>query len=270
MKKSSLLGLVIALIACHMACQTEKKETRQADTIAPVATDTLSYTYDSVKVYAKQPLSRNPAVTDTAKALISYPVFKENSLSGFVLKKVLATADEGRSYSDYRAYANGFINEFEDFSAQQKDYQQTWFLDIRTKVLRQQKGYVALQTDFVSYMGGAHPNSVFSYLNYDPVNQQEILLDSLILPGSMDKLNSIAEVIFRKNEKLAPGSSLKEGYFFENDRFSLNRNFTITEKGLQFLYNPYEIKAYVYGTTTLVIPFSELKDIARPNSLISK
>ncbi|WP_449436931.1 RsiV family protein [Pedobacter steynii] len=36
-----------------------------------------------------------------------------------------------------------------------------------------------------------------------------------------------------------------------------------------FLYNPYEIKAYVYGTTELVIPFSELKEIAKPNSLLS-
>ncbi|MEJ2880334.1 DUF3298 and DUF4163 domain-containing protein [Pedobacter sp. GR22-6] len=270
MKKLALYGLALGFIACQAACQTEKKDAGQTDSATFTAIDTLTYTYDSVRVYPKQPVSKNPAVTDTAKAVISYPVFKDSSLSSFVLKKVLATADEGRSYSSYQTYAEGFTKEFEDFSTQQKDYQQTWFLDISTKVLRQEKGYIALQTRFVSYMGGAHPNSVFSYLNYDPVNKQEILLDSLILPGSMDKLNSIAEGIFRKNEKLAPGSNLKEGYFFENDKFSLNRNFTITEKGLQFLYNPYEIKAYVYGTTTLLIPFSELKGIARPNSLISR
>lgn len=270
MKTLQLFGLALGLIACQTACQTEKKDTNQKDFAGQLATDSLSYTYDSVKVYSKQPVSKNPSVTDTAKAVISHPVFKESSLSNFLLKKVLATTDEGKPYSSYQTYADGFIKEFEDFSAEQKDYQQTWFLDINTKVLRQAKGYVAMQTRFVSYMGGAHPNSVFIYLNYDPINKQEILLDSLILPGSLDKLNSIAEGIFRKNEKLAPGTSLKEGYFFEKDRFSLNRNFTITEEGLQFLYNPYEIKAYVYGTTTLVIPFSELKAIARPNSLISK
>ncbi|MNL65691.1 hypothetical protein D3C87_1900590 [compost metagenome] len=85
----------------------------------------------------------------------------------------------------------------------------------------------------------------------------------------MSKLTAVAEKIFRKNEKLSPTESLKDKYFFENDTFSLNQNFTITEKGLKFLYNPYEIKAYVYGTTELLIPFAELKDIAKPNSLLN-
>lgn len=271
MKKLELFGLALGIIACQAACQTEQKTGNQADSTATAtSTDTLTFRYDSVRVFPKQPVSKNPAVTDTSKAVITYPIFQDQQLNKFVLGKITGTADVDKKYSSYKAYTEDFIKDFEDFSAKEKDYQQTWFLDINTEVLRQQKGYLALRTTYVNYSGGAHPNSVFSYLNYNPTNHQEILLDSLLLPGGMIKLNAIAEGIFRKQEKLEANTSLRDGYFFENDQFKLNSNFTITESGLEFLYNPYEIKAYVYGTTTLLIPFSELKGIARPNSLISK
>jgi len=48
----------------------------------------------------------------------------------------------------------------------------------------------------------------------------------------------------------------------------LTRNFTITEQGLKFLYIPYEIKPFPAGTTELLIPFSDLKDLYLPNSIL--
>ncbi|MNV58716.1 hypothetical protein D3C71_1511030 [compost metagenome] len=107
------------------------------------------------------------------------------------------------------------------------------------------------------------------YWNLDPKTLNEISLESLIKEGSLPELTAIGERIFRKNEKLSPTASLKDNYFFEKDTFSLNSNFTITKEGLKFLYNPYEIKAYAYGSTELIIPFSELKAIAKPNTLLS-
>jgi len=43
----------------------------------------------------------------------------------------------------------------------------------------------------------------------------------------------------------------------------------VSEKGLVFLYNAYEIDAYAAGRTILTIPFADLKDIAKPNSLLT-
>lgn len=266
MKRTGIFVLLISF----MACQSEKKTTGAADSIAMAgATDTLTYSYDSVKVYSKSPLSKDKNITDTSKATISYPVFADKNINDFILKKVLLTADSGKNYSSYQAYASDFIKGFDDFQKTEKDSPQTWFLEIKNEVTAQKTSYLSIRSRFVSYMGGAHPNTVFSYLNYNTLSKQEILLDSLLLPGAMPKLTAVAEEIFRKNEKLSPTASLKDGYFFENNTFSLNHNFTITEEGLKFLYNPYEIKAYVYGTTELLIPFSALKGIAKPNSLLS-
>ncbi|WP_316789454.1 DUF3298 and DUF4163 domain-containing protein [Pedobacter frigoris] len=273
MKQLQLFAIALGLISIQTACQSEKKNTvntglTDSSMVAPP--NSGAFKYDSVKVYSAPPVSPDKKVTDTSKAVISYPVFENESVNNFVLQKIIGTADEGKKYSSYKAYADDFIKGFDDFRKSEKDYPQTWFLDINTKVIRQSADYLGLQITYVNYSGGAHPNSVYTYLNYDTKTAKEILLDSLILPGSMDKLTSIAEQIFRKNEKLSATASLKDGYFFENDKFKLNNNFTITDEGLKFLYNPYEIKAYVYGTTELLIPFSELKAIAKPNSLISK
>lgn len=266
MKRTGIFVLLISF----MACQSEKKTTGAADSIAMAgATDTLTYSYDSVKVYSKNPLSKDKNVTDTSKAVISYPVFAEEDVNDFILKKVLLTADSGKNYSSYQAYAADFIKGFDDFQKTEKDSPQTWFLEIRNEVAAQKPDYLSVKSRFVSYMGGAHPNTVYTYLNYNTASKQEILLDSLLLPGTMPRLTAVAEEIFRKNEKLSPTASLKDGYFFENNTFSLNRNFTITAEGLKFLYNPYEIKAYAFGTTELLIPFSALKGIAKPNSLLS-
>jgi len=263
------LGLFIIAIG-FIACQSENKTGNTADTTSLVTTgDSLAFKYDSVKVYSKTPVSIDKAVTDTSKAVISYPLFNDEQVNQFVESKIKLTADSGKSYKSYNEYATDFIKGYDDFKKSEKNYPQTWFLDIKAKVVKQKPGYLSVLNTYVNYSGGAHPNSIFTYLNYNPATHQEILLDSLIQPGSMAKLTTIAEKIFRKNEKLGPTTSLKDGYFFDKDTFALNNNFTITDQGLMFLYNPYEIKAYAYGTTELVIPFSELKDIAKPNSLLS-
>ena len=265
------LGILLSA-AIMMACQGEKKAEQTIDSAATAITagpDSLSFHYDSVKVYSKNPVSKDARVTDTAKAVISYPVFSDPKINSFVEQQTMESADPEKLYKNYQEYASEFIKGFDDFQKENKDRIQTWFLDIRNEVVRHDPTYLSLIRKYVNFSGGAHPNTVHVYLNYDPIKHQEIILDSLLLPGSGPKLNAIAEKIFRKNENLSPTASLKDKYFFENDVFKLNDNFTITDEGLKFLYNPYEIKAYVYGITELTIPFAELQAIARPNSLLS-
>ena len=83
------------------------------------------------------------------------------------------------------------------------------------------------------------------------------------------ELTAIGESIFRKDENLSSTANLENEYFFENSKFYLPQNFYISDKGLVFLYNPYEIKPYVAGTTELIIPFSSLKNIVKPNTILS-
>jgi hypothetical protein len=94
---------------------------------------------------------------------------------------------------------------------------------------------------------------------------KRVKLEDLFEKGFDQKLLAIAEKQFRINEKLKPNEPLDDlhGYFFENAKFILNDNFTLTPKGLKFLYNVYEIKAYAFGVTELEIPYEDLKEILK-------
>jgi hypothetical protein len=99
------------------------------------------------------------------------------------------------------------------------------------------------------------------------VSKQVIQLEDLIIAGGMEKLTSVGNTIFRKQEGLTPTQSL-DNYSFENNKFSLNTNFLITDKGLMFFYNTYEIRSYAEGPMELLLPYASLKGILKPNPFL--
>ena len=270
MRNLALLMLCVFLFSCR---GDKKKEPAQQP--APVQgqpADTLAYTYDSVKVYSKSPVSKNQSVIDTAMAVIEFPVFKDSLLNKMLVDKVGFTSSNGevKTSESYKQTATAFMKRFDTYEQQNDDHHQTWFSDTRLTVLLQKPGYISLRLDNVDYVGGAHANPISLFLNYDLNTHQPIALESMLKPDGMTRLNAIAEQIFRKNEGLSPTASLSDAYFFENNTFKLNDNFTITNGGLQFMYNPYEIKPYAAGKTILTIPFANIKELIRPNSLLSR
>ena len=264
--KRIILFFGIALL--FTACRNEKANEQSSSTEQTVS-DTLAYSYDSVKVYSKNIIKSKPNLVDTTKATITYPVFKNDSLNNYLVRKVTDYIAENEQQISYEYLANSFVKGYDDFFATNKDTFQSWFLMIKISVLNQKKDYVALQYLHSDYSGGAHPNTNFAYINYNPKTNQPITLDSLIEANQKQVLTTLGESIFRKNEKLSPTASLENDYFFEKGKFYLPDNFYISDKGLVFLYNPYDIKPYVSGTTELIIPFADLKKIAKPNTILS-
>jgi hypothetical protein len=262
--------ILIALVAITgmYACTNQKKTDKVTDRATEASADSLTYSYDSVKVYSKTPVSKNKLVTDTAKAVIAYPVFSDQAVNKFFEARVIGLAGKDGIYKNYRQLAAGFIKEFDTFQAGNPDSQQSWFQHIDLKVKANYPNYLSVLLIYADYKGGAHANYLFNYFNYNPKTYQTITLDSLITADGMPKLRAIGENIFRKNENLAPNASLSEGYFFAEGVFSLPETFTLTKEGIKFLYNPYEIKAYAAGITELTIPFSKIKDIMKQSSVL--
>ena len=95
-------------------------------------------------------------------------------------------------------------------------------------------------------------------------------LSDILIDGYQQPLNKLAERVFRKQEKLADTASLTHGYFFKDDLFSVNDNFLVSPTGLLFYYNEYEIKPYVAGPTELLIPYSKIKSLLRPNTVVAQ
>lgn len=159
---------------------------------------------------------------------------------------------------------------YDEFFASEKEFPRTWFKEINLKVAAQSAGLVSFEHNVTDYTGGAHGNYGTYFYNYSLSKKRAFKLSDLFTGQNIEKLNTVAENIFRRNEGLSKTASLDENYFFDDGRFRLNENFLITKNGLKFLYNPYEIKAYAAGTTELVIPYHDFDNLLKDNTVFTK
>lgn len=110
------------------------------------------------------------------------------------------------------------------------------------------------------YFGGAHPNSWVNWATFSKETGERVGLSHFF--PDLTALNVLAEKHFRKAVNLVKNEDLTvEGYWFENGIFTCPENFKITEAGLSFIFNAYEVAPYVMGSIDFFIPMNELKSI---------
>ncbi|HKJ33703.1 MAG TPA: DUF3298 domain-containing protein [Balneolales bacterium] len=135
-----------------------------------------------------------------------------------------------------------------------------WYLYRNVKIIHHTSDYISVVMNENVFTGGAHPLSTRFYNSYDNRTGHRLNLNEIIKPGMMDSLLSVSEKIFRSTRSISPDSTLGQaGFWFDNNRFTLNNNFALSSKGLVFYYNPYEIAPYAWGPTQFIIPRDKVK-----------
>lgn len=124
---------------------------------------------------------------------------------------------------------------------------------------------LSFKCDALAGLGGVHPFGTTLFVNFDSSTGQPVVITDLLKEGALPKLESMAEAIFRRDQKLSPTESLSEqSYKFPGDRFRLNDNFGIGERELVFLFNTYEIGPGAMGATEITIPNVFLRELLKP------
>lgn len=143
-----------------------------------------------------------------------------------------------------------------------------WF-ERKIEVLYESANVLALRREQDGDLGGAHPHGRIDYLNLRPATGQRIRLEDILKPGFEKPLNAIANARFRADEHLAPQADLKKaGYWFAQNQFQLNDNFSINNKGLNFQYNEYEVSCFACGPPRVFLSFADLQTLLRPDARI--
>lgn len=247
--------LFVIILFVTIACNNSPQGGKVTD-----KADTLSYRYDSVKVYSSvKPVTTT--VIDTAKVVIEFPVFSDSAISKMIEKQISESVDQDRKFKDYTDVATSFIKDFEKYHAEDTGSGALWFMEMHQRVSYNSPKLISILNTFFSFEGGAHPNTVYISYNIDPKTRTFLSIDSLIKPDSLDDFHALAEANFRKNENLTPDQGLEDGYFFENAKFKLPQTFSVSKRGILFTYSPYEIKAYAAGKTELMITYPEIKNM---------
>jgi len=241
------------------ACNSADNQTGISSTL-----DTLPYRYESYAVHSKHVID-NEDRKDTTYFKAFYPIFEEVEINKLISRQLTANGNPDTQYNSVQEEAAAFIENFDDF-IKKDEYPRAWHTELNAKVIQNTTDYLALSLDVSNYTGGAHGNYATLFFNYDAAKKDTIGLERIIPSSKQGELTNIAERIFRKQEGIDSGQALDESYFFEDNLFHLNTNFTLSQKGLLFLYNVYEIKPYAAGTTELLIPYEQIDSLMTDQS----
>lgn len=135
-----------------------------------------------------------------------------------------------------------------------------------------------ISANFVEYTftGGAHPNSDTFTVTYDLKAGRELKLADLFKPGSK-YLARIADYCLndlkgRKDPESGENMGLAQDIFEDGAKPTAEnyRNWNVTRKGLLITFPPYQVAAYAYGPHQVIVPWPQLKDIARADGVLKK
>lgn len=228
--------------------------------------DTLPYHIDTFYSFSPY-FQQGEESLDTTYIRVIYPRFEDEAMRTLVERAFLEEGETLESFAE--SFLLGYDNYVED--ALYPEHLQSWFSEIYLTIPLYTPRIIVLKNQIVEYTGGAHGNYATIYKNYVPGETEQIPLDALIRPEKKKEFSNIAQKIFREAEGLTEDDSLERDYFFDDGVFSLNENYAFDRGGILFHYNIYEIKAYAEGTTTFIIPYTQImhtltdygKEIAR-------
>ncbi len=233
--------------------------------------------FEQVKYYKKSAGCDSLRNDNCAEIKIEFPQitsFENEIVKSKINKSIMVLFSQdilgGSKSDDFETMMKGFIEEYESFTNEFPDAYQSWFIERTGEVKLNKENIFSIDYMEYSYTGGAHPNTYVTFKNFNLSNGDEIGLDEIISADKQNELTTIAEAEFRKLKELTPEADLGQaGFWFENDKFYLNDNFLITDTSLVFYYNNYEITAYAFGPTELVIPYQKIKNLVEQISPLS-
>lgn len=117
------------------------------------------------------------------------------------------------------------------------------------------------------YTGAAHGISATQFLNWDNANEKVLGLANIIRPGQRDAYLAVLKQAHTQWLSTNPDAQRDPAAYSRVWPFQPNENFGFSDAGLIVKYNSYEIAPYSSGQPELLIPYSALQGILRPEYL---
>jgi hypothetical protein len=245
-----------------------------------------NYPVGSTKFNLKN-LNRNYGESDFSDYAVSidltYPVMTgypdeevQQKINTYIMDFYLSGSMEGDStFSDIDDRADSFIEDYkqevEEDSGLYNDYKPVYENNEFTSISFNSDNILSLEIIEYIFTGGAHGNSSFALSSFNLETGEQIKLDDIFSGDYKSELDGVGEKIFREHYQADSTQSLyDQGFFGFENGFTLNDNFDLYKNGIKFQFNPYEAGAYVLGAPEVFIPYSEIRNIIRNDSVLGR
>ncbi|MCM1035026.1 MAG: DUF3298 and DUF4163 domain-containing protein [Paludibacter sp.] len=115
------------------------------------------------------------------------------------------------------------------------------------------------------YMGGAHGVSNRFFYNYDLTTGALLAETDLFIENYRSHLiQLLRDNLIAQNDEFESESDLSESDY-ELEKIVPNNNFYITDEGITWVFNPYDIAPYAYGETEITVPVAQIRALLLPD-----
>ncbi len=118
--------------------------------------------------------------------------------------------------------------------------------------------------------GGAHGGTTFRNAVIDLKTGVKLKEDDLFTEASLPLINDIILKKLELQNKVESPEELEQIGYFDVSQIGQYKNFFLTEDGLVYTFNEYEIAAYAVGTIEIKLTFKDLEGFVSPESPLEK
>lgn len=119
------------------------------------------------------------------------------------------------------------------------------------------------------YTGGAHGMTTDSCFTILMKQKRLLMQEDLFEEAVLDEVSDLITKKLAKDNDLDDPMKLEEQGYFSVKEIYPNGNIYATEKGITWVYNPYDIAAYALGTIKVTLTYADLKSYLKPNNPLS-
>ena len=164
------------------------------------------------------------------------------------------------------ARANKFKKEAAESRKDGSFPEQDFDLLVYYEVTAANKDFVSVLFIFTEFLGGAHPNGDSKSLNYDLNSNTPVNLADLFTLNS-NYLKVISDYSINRLKKTGTAGDAESGAGPKIKNF---HSWNITPVGLRITFDPYDVGSYADGEHVVVVPYSQLKPIIKPDGLLAE
>lgn len=201
--------------------------------------------------------AHDKTVSENINQAISYTLFESHN-------STIAEACEEFVAERKREYAE-LLPEYID--SKDNGMPAVWFYNYyvaNSEVERGYNGTINYIIMWEEFTGGAHPNSYYTVLNFNPKTGEEFVLSDILKENHEGPLTDMLIKNLAKQLEVENVDGIKEkGYLYQDTDMFISNNFILGNDKIVFIYNKYEIAPYALGDIMIEVTYDELKDLMK-------
>ena len=137
----------------------------------------------------------------------------------------------------------------------------SYYKNIEGHVQDYKKNLLVYRVDYQEYTGGAHGMYTSTYLNIDLTQHRQLHLDDIFVGDYREGLTNLIWNQLMANNKVATREELEDLGYGSTGEIAPTENFYLSDEGITFYYNVYDITPYAMGPVKVTISKSLMENI---------